>query len=102
MKTKKFFVIGALAAVVLSSTSALAVTEYPSGAIWKHGTTGILGGGTVYSKYYNYDHTYSYASVVNAKGASDNDTQSAAEVFAEASVKAVALKKDHAYYNYWD
>ena len=45
MKTKKFFVIGALAAVVLSSTSALAVTEYPSGAIWNHGTTGLLGGG---------------------------------------------------------
>ena len=102
MKTKKFFVIGALAAVVLSSTSALAKTEYPDGAIWKHGTTGLFGGGTLYSEYYNYDHTYSYASVINAKGVSDDNTQSKPEVFAKASVKAVALKTDHAYYNYWD
>lgn len=102
MKAKKFFVVGSLAAVMLSSTTALAATSYPDSGIWDHDTTGFLGGGKVYSKYYNYDYTYSYASVENAKGDTDSDTQSELEVFAYASVKAVMLRKDHAYYNYWD
>lgn len=42
MKAKKIFAIGSLAAIALSSTTALVLhqyTEYPGSGMWEHGTT---------------------------------------------------------------
>ena len=100
MKLKKFLVVCSLTAIVGASGSALAKTAYLDTGIWKYGTTGVLGGGDVYSKYSDWAHTYSYASVKNAKGKTASDTKKEAE--ASASLKAYNLKKDYSYYNFWD
>lgn len=103
MKAKKIFAIGSLAAIALSSTTALALnqyTDYLTSGVWQHGTTKWNGGGTVYSYYYDWDHNWSYASVTNYYGYRDWDQQFHDE--ARASTDAVAWHIDHAYYNFWD
>ena len=68
MKAKRILAIGALAAVVLSSTTALAQLDILDHGLWSHGTTGLFGGGKVYSQYQDWSYNWSYASVKNAKG----------------------------------
>ena len=99
MKAKKIFAIGSLAAIALTATAASATTAYLDHGIWKYGTTGLCGSGTVYSKYYDWDYTYSQASVKNAKGVYRKDVQRNAQ--ASASAKAYAFQVDHAYYDFY-
>ncbi|HOH58951.1 MAG TPA: hypothetical protein PLQ22_02950, partial [Bacilli bacterium] len=82
------------------TTTALAKTAYLDTGIWKYGTTGLCGGGDVYSKYSDWDHTYSYASVKNGKGKTASDTKKGAQ--ASASLTASKFRTDYSYYNFWD
>ena len=100
MKAKRILAIGALAAVVLSSTTALAQLDILDHGLWSHGTTGLFGGGKVYSQYQDWSYNWSYASVKNAKGKKASDTKY--NDTAKASIKAYAGRTDYAYYNFWN
>lgn len=103
MKAKKIFAAGALAAVLLSSTTALAIPSIPviaDGGLWWHGTTDLDGGGTVFSYYFNANYNYSYASVINSRGWFASDTKLMS--MAKAHATAYPSEIDHAYYNFWN
>jgi hypothetical protein len=100
MKAKRILAIGALAAVALSATTALARLDIMDHGLWSHGTTGIFGGGQVYSKYEDWSYNWSYASVKNAKGKKASDTKYQSQ--AAAQTKAYVNKTDYAYYNFWN
>lgn len=100
MKAKRLFAAGALAAVLLSSTAALASVRFVGGGIWTYGTTGTDGGGTVFSYYYNANYNYSYASVINSRGWFASDTKLMS--MAKAHATAYPSEIDHAYYNFWN
>ncbi len=102
MKAKRLFAAGALAAVLLSSTAALASVRFVGGGIWTYGTTGTDGGGTVYSRYDTKLHEYHSASVCNARGCYIYDVRSKWGGKAVAQAQAFPYETDHAYYNFWD
>ena len=98
MKVKKTVAALCLAAIMATSVGAAAAYEV-DGGYWKGGTTGLLGGGTVYSNCLAVSHEYGYAWVENADGDKDGDVR-AAGTWAKAAVPACTLRTDYAGYKW--
>ena len=104
MKAKRFVAACSMAAVILSSSAALALmyrqpTEH---GLWWRGTTQLNGGGEVHSQYQDYVYYYSYARVMNARGVEDEMTLPSMYGAACAHAKAYAWENDYSYYDFWD
>lgn len=69
MKRKIASVVGSIAFVTIMASASLAsaTTSSVGGGTWKYGTTGIFGGGEVYSEYLHQSKIHG-ASTINAKG----------------------------------
>lgn len=103
MRLKKgILCICMLVTVLCSTVGAAAKKASPTGNdIWKYGTTGLFGGGTVYSEYVNWKAPKWYkASVKNAKGVYRCQFQYNGSTYAKASVNAYAGRTDYSYYDY--
>lgn len=96
---KKVCAVLSLGAIVATSGTALALgkTAYPCFGKWEYGTTGITGGGTVYSYYQCAIDCTSKASVKNYKGNTKSQTKCCAQ--ARAELPAKAFKTDYSYYD---
>lgn len=96
---KKICAVLSLGAIVATSGMAMALgkVDYPCYGTWSHGTTGLTGGGTLYS-YYEccYDCT-SKASVKNHEGKYDAQIKCCSQ--AKAELPAKAFKTEYAYYD---
>jgi lactococcin 972 family bacteriocin len=97
MKLKRILISAAGAAALGVALAAPAMAEQVGGGTWYHGTTGALGGGTVYSEYHHGSNCHT-ASVRNAHGATDWDSAGAGS-WAMASTSAVPLQTDYSYWN---
>lgn len=100
MKVKKIAAALSLIAIVGSSVTALAKTYYLDTGIWKAGTTGWFGGGTVYSEYLDYSHDWYSATARNAYGKTVSVTKKAGDTYAKASTTAIKFLDDYSYYDY--
>lgn len=83
--------------ICVGTSLASAKTVSAGGGTWSYGTTGLFGGGTVYSKYLHNSEVHG-SSVINANGVMDTDYNRRAGVQSNASTAAVAFKTDHSYY----
>ena len=73
-------------------------TEYPAeGGTWNYGTTGLTGGGTVYSDYLHNSRAHG-STVENADGLTDRSPTAVAGAWSHAEAPAVAWAVDYAYY----
>ena len=104
MKAKRFVAACSMAAVILSSSAAMAaVQRQPTEhGLWWRGTTGLFGGGEVHSQYQDYQYYYSYAKVVNSRGAEDKMTLLSQYGAACAKQTAYNFETDYTYYDFWD
>lgn len=100
MRKKKTVALLSAITVLGASATALAATSYLESGIWKHGTTGMFGGGEVYSEYVDWDHNWYTATVINAKGKKVKDTETNGYTYATARTTAYSFKTDYTYYNY--
>ena len=104
MNIKKITAVLSLAAVMATSGSAFASMNYnthPNNhSSWTYGTTGLFGGGTLKSEYYDTSYRVSYSSVRNSEGQTDSNT--AIRNWANSSTVAHAFKTEHSYYNFWN
>lgn len=98
MKVKQTVAAVCLAAIVATSVGAAAKYEV-DGGFWRGGTTGLLGGGTVYSYGNAVAHDYCHVWVVNAEGNRDGDIQPAG-TWARAEAKAYVNRTDYSYYEW--
>lgn len=98
MKVKKTVAALCLAAIMATSVGAAAAYEV-DGGYWKGGTTGALGGGTVFSYGMAVSHEYCHVWVVNAEGNGDGDIRPAF-IWAKAEAPAYVGRTDYAYYSW--
>ena len=101
MKVKRAIAACSLAAVILSSSVALADTNYFWHGKWEHGDTSYLWEpGVVYSDYGSYCYELSYAKVVNANGVMKDMWAPSDKCNASVTAPGVPFKVDYAYYDY--
>lgn len=84
-------------AICVGTSLVSAKTVSAGGGTWSYGTTGLFGGGTVYS-YYLHNSEVHGSSVINANGVKDEDYNVEAGKQSRADTTAVAFKTDHSYY----
>lgn len=101
MKAKRFVAACSMAAVILASSAASAITVYMSHGTWHYGDTSYLWDpGVVYSDYGAYSYELSYAEVVNANGVMKSMWAPSDQYRASVSIPGVAFKKDYSDFGY--
>lgn len=101
MKAKRFVAACSLAAVILSSSAALATTVHMWHGKWEYGDTGYLFyPGVVYSDYGSTCYEMSYARVVNADGVSKSMWTLSDKCRASVTAPGIPFKEDKSYYDY--
>lgn len=101
MKAKRFVAACSMAAVILASSAASAITVYMWHGTWHYGDTSYLWSpGIVYSDYGAYSYELSYAKVVNANGVMKDMWMPSDKGRASVTAPGVAFKEDKSYYDY--